>query len=62
MLGKPVVAGPRILVERSLEKLAAGETPEDLYEAYPNLTRSHSSKNVPDSESKMVSVPPRTGR
>ena len=39
MLGKPVVAGTRITVESVLEKLAAGETPEELSEAYPNLTR-----------------------
>ena len=39
MLGKPVVAGTRITVESILEKLAAGETIEDLLEAYPNVTR-----------------------
>lgn len=39
MLGKPVIAGTRITVESILEKLAAGETIEDLLEAYPNVTR-----------------------
>lgn len=38
MLGKPVVAGTRITVELILEKLAAGETLEDLLEAHPGLT------------------------
>ncbi len=38
MLGKPVIQGTRITVECVLEKLAAGETVEDLLEAYPNLT------------------------
>lgn len=39
MLGKPVVQGTRITVELILEKLAAGETTEDLLLAYPRLTR-----------------------
>ena len=39
MMGKPVVAGTRITVELILEKLAAGETAEDLLEAHPRLTR-----------------------
>lgn len=39
MMGKPVVAGTRITVELILEKLAAGETIEDLLEAHPRLTR-----------------------
>ena len=38
-MGKPVVAGTRISVELILEKLAAGETVEQLLEAYPRLTR-----------------------
>lgn len=38
-LGKPVVAGTRITVELILEKLAAGETVEQLLEAHPRLTR-----------------------
>ena len=39
MMGKPVVAGTRITVELILEKLAAGETIEQLLEAHPRLTR-----------------------
>ena len=39
MTGKPVVAGTRITVELILEKLAAGETVEQLLEAHPRLTK-----------------------
>jgi uncharacterized protein (DUF433 family) len=39
MLGKPVVRGTRITVELILEKLAAGETIDDLLVAYPRLSR-----------------------
>jgi uncharacterized protein (DUF433 family) len=39
MMGKPIVAGTRITVELILEKLAAGETVEQLLEAHPRLTR-----------------------
>jgi uncharacterized protein (DUF433 family) len=39
MLGKPVIAGTRITVELILEKLAAGETVDDLLIDYPQLTR-----------------------
>jgi uncharacterized protein (DUF433 family) len=39
MLGKPVIRGTRITVELILEKLAAGETVEDILEAHPRLTR-----------------------
>jgi uncharacterized protein (DUF433 family) len=38
MMGKPVVRGTRITVELILEKLAAGETMEDLLTDYPHLT------------------------
>ena len=37
--GKPVIAGTRITVELILEKLAAGETSEQLIEAHPRLTK-----------------------
>lgn len=37
--GKPVVIGTRITVELILEKLAAGESFEQLLEAHPRLTR-----------------------
>ena len=39
MMGKPVIAGTRLTVELILEKLAAGETAEQLSAAYPRLTR-----------------------
>jgi uncharacterized protein (DUF433 family) len=39
MMGKPVVTGTRITVELLLEKLAAGETIEQLLDAHPRLTR-----------------------
>ncbi len=38
MMGKPVVAGTRITVESILEKLAAGESKEQLLESHPRLT------------------------
>ncbi|PHJ66035.1 hypothetical protein VF14_15155 [Nostoc linckia z18] len=38
MMGKPVVSGTRITVELILEKLAAGETPQQILEAHPRLT------------------------
>ena len=39
MLGKPVVAGTRITVELILEKLAAGETIDQILEDFPQITR-----------------------
>jgi uncharacterized protein (DUF433 family) len=39
MMGKPVVAGTRITVELILEKMAAGETVEQILDAHPRLTR-----------------------
>lgn len=39
MLGKPVITGTRISVEFILEKLAAGETIEQILEQHPRLTR-----------------------
>jgi uncharacterized protein (DUF433 family) len=38
MMGKPTVAGTRITVESILEKLAAGETVEQIVTAHPRLT------------------------
>ncbi len=38
MMGKPVIAGTRITVEMILEKLAAGETEEQILTAHPRLT------------------------
>lgn len=39
LMGKPVIAGTRITVELILEKLAAGESVEQILEAHPRLTR-----------------------
>jgi len=39
MMGKPVITGTRITVELILEKLAAGETVEQILAAHPRLTR-----------------------
>ena len=39
MMGKPIVAGTRITVELILEKLAEGETIEQMLAAHPRLTR-----------------------
>jgi uncharacterized protein (DUF433 family) len=38
MMDKPVVASTRITVELILEKLAAGETTEQILAAHPRLT------------------------
>ena len=38
LMGKPVVSGTRITVELILEKLAGGETIEQVLEAHPRLT------------------------
>ena len=38
MMGKPVIAGTRITVESILEKLAAGESIEQILDAHPRLT------------------------
>lgn len=37
-MGKPVIAATRIPVDLILEKIAAGETIEQLLEEYPRLT------------------------
>jgi uncharacterized protein (DUF433 family) len=37
--GRPVIRGTRITVQTVLEFLAAGDTPEDVLEAYPSITR-----------------------
>ncbi len=39
MMGKPIIVGTRITVELILEKLAAGETIEQLLDAHPRLTQ-----------------------
>ena len=39
LFGKPVIVNTRIPVDLLLEKLAGGDTVEDLLEAYPTLTK-----------------------
>ncbi len=39
IMGQPVIAGTRITVDLILEKLAAGETIDQLLEAHSHLTR-----------------------
>lgn len=41
MMGKPVFRGTRITVESILDRLAAGESADQILGAYPNLTRDH---------------------
>jgi uncharacterized protein (DUF433 family) len=41
LYGKPVIKNSRIPVDLILEKLAEGDTVEDLLEAYHNLTAEH---------------------
>ena len=38
MMGKPVIAGARFTVELILEKLAAGETIDQILEAHPRIS------------------------
>jgi uncharacterized protein (DUF433 family) len=39
MMGKPVIKGTRITVELILEKLASGESVEQILNEHPRLTR-----------------------
>ena len=39
MMGKPVITGTRITVELVVERLSAGETIEQILDAYQRLTR-----------------------
>jgi uncharacterized protein (DUF433 family) len=39
MTGKPVIRGTRITVELILEKLAAGQTEDDILRAHPHISR-----------------------
>lgn len=39
MMGKPVISGTRITVELILEKLAAGESVEQILSEHPGLSR-----------------------
>ena len=38
MMGKPVIAGTKVTVKLILEKLAAGETVEQILSAHPHLS------------------------
>ena len=38
MMGKPVIVGTRITVEHILEKLAHGQTVDEIVEEHPRLT------------------------
>jgi uncharacterized protein (DUF433 family) len=38
MMGKPTIVGTRITVELILDKLAAGEAPEQILSEHPRLT------------------------
>ena len=39
MLGKPIIAGTRITVDLILEKMAAGETIDQILDEYPQHTK-----------------------
>ncbi len=39
LFGKPVIVNTRIPVDLILEKIAAGDTTEELLEAYPKLSK-----------------------
>ncbi|MCP9761699.1 DUF433 domain-containing protein [Lacihabitans soyangensis] len=39
LFGKPVIFKTRISVDLILEKLASGDTIEDILEAYPNISK-----------------------
>jgi uncharacterized protein (DUF433 family) len=39
MMGKAVIAGTRVTIDLILEKLASGETIEQILEAHPRITR-----------------------
>ncbi|HEY0080146.1 MAG TPA: DUF433 domain-containing protein [Pyrinomonadaceae bacterium] len=59
MMGKPVVVGTRITVELILEKLAAGETVEQLLESHPRLTREAVSAALAYAAQAVRSLPPK---
>ncbi len=59
MMGKPVVAGTRITVELILERLAAGETVEQILEAHPRLTREAVSAALAYAAQALRDLPPK---
>jgi uncharacterized protein (DUF433 family) len=58
MMGKPVVAGTRVTVELILERLAAGETVEQLLESHPRLTRESVSAALAYAAQAIRNLPP----
>ena len=46
MFGKPVIKGTRVTVELILEKLAAGESTQDILSQHPHLTKEKISSAV----------------
>jgi uncharacterized protein (DUF433 family) len=59
MMGKPVIAGTRITVELLLEKLAAGETIEQILEAHPRLTKESISAALAYAAQAVRDLPPK---
>ena len=59
MMGKPVIAGTRITVELVLEKLAAGETIEQILEAHPRLTKESISAALAYAAQAVRDLPPK---
>jgi uncharacterized protein (DUF433 family) len=59
MMGKPVVAGTRITVELILEKLAAGETVEQLLDSHPRLTKESISAALAYAAQAVRDLPPK---
>jgi uncharacterized protein (DUF433 family) len=59
MMGKPVIAGTRITVELLLEKLAAGETVEQILEAHPRLTKESISAALAYAAQAVRDLPPK---
>lgn len=59
MMGKPIIVGTRITVELILEKLAAGETVEQILEAHPRLTRESISAALAYAAQTLLDLPPK---
>jgi uncharacterized protein (DUF433 family) len=59
MMGKPVIVGTRITVELILEKLAAGETVEQLLDSHPRLTKESVSAALSYAAQAVRDLPPK---
>ena len=59
MMGKPVITGTRITVELILEKLAAGESIEQILEAHPRLTKESISAALAYAAQAVRDLPPK---